>query len=96
LGQLFQQPENEMVTAAIDKLRTKISGVLLPELETMTKEAKELAKEAPFNHWIFTSPGTMIGPCRGSSPLPISSSGSTNSFQHDRQSDSQMKTQDYY
>jgi len=77
-----------MVTTAIDKL--------LPELETMTKEAKELAKEAPFNHWIFTSPGTMIGPCRGSSPLPISSSGSTNSFQHDCQSDSQMKTQDYY
>ncbi len=26
LGQLFQQPENKMVTTAIDKLRTKISG----------------------------------------------------------------------
>jgi hypothetical protein len=26
LGQLFQQPENEMVTTAIDKLRTKISS----------------------------------------------------------------------
>jgi hypothetical protein len=66
LGQLFQQPENEVVTAAIDKLRTEISGkfdaeVLLHELETMTKEAKELAKEAPFNHWIFTSPRAMIG-----------------------------------
>jgi hypothetical protein len=66
LGQLFQQPENEVVTAAIDKLRSKISckfdaEVLLHKLETMTKEAKELAKEVPFNHWIFTSPGAMIG-----------------------------------
>jgi hypothetical protein len=26
----------------------------------MTKEAKELAKEVLFNHWIFTSPGAMI------------------------------------
>jgi hypothetical protein len=55
-----------VVTAAIAKLRTRISGkfnaeVLLHELETMTKEAKELAKETPFNHWIFNSPGTMIG-----------------------------------
>jgi hypothetical protein len=63
---LGQQPENKMVTAAIDKLREKISGkfdaeVILHELETMTKEAKDLAKEAPFNHWIFTSPGAMIG-----------------------------------
>jgi hypothetical protein len=66
LGQLFQQPENEVVTTAIAKLRNKISGkfnaeVLLHELETMTKEAKELAKEVPFNQWIFTSPGAMIG-----------------------------------
>jgi hypothetical protein len=66
LGQLFQQPENEVVTTAIAKLRNKISGkfdaeVLLHELETMTKEAKELAKVVPFNHWIFTSPGAMIG-----------------------------------
>ncbi len=55
-----------MVTAAIDKLRGKISGkfnvkVLLHKLETMTKEAKELAKEVPFNDWIFTSLGAMIG-----------------------------------
>ncbi len=61
MGQLFQQLENEVVTAAIDKLRSKMSGkldteVLLHKLETMTKEAKELAKEVPFNHWIFTSP----------------------------------------
>jgi hypothetical protein len=66
LGQFFQQPENEMVTTAIDKLRTKISGkfdseVLLHKLETMSKEAKELAKEAPVNHCIFTTPGAMIG-----------------------------------
>jgi hypothetical protein len=65
LGQLFQQLENEVVTVAIDKLRRNISGkfdakVLLHELETMTKEAKELAKEVPFNHWIFTSPGALI------------------------------------
>jgi hypothetical protein len=47
LGQLFQQPESEMVTTANDKLRTKISGkfdaeILLHELKTMTKEAKEI------------------------------------------------------
>ncbi len=46
LGQLFQQLESEMVTTAIDKLRTKISSkfdakILLHELEIMTKEAKE-------------------------------------------------------
>ncbi len=58
LGQLFQQPESEMVTTAIDKLHTKISGkfdteILLHELETMTKESKEI----PVNHWAFTTPG---------------------------------------
>ena len=66
LGQLFQQEESAMVASAIAQLRTRISGrfdaeVLLHELATMTKEAQELAKEAPFNHWIFTSPGAMIG-----------------------------------
>jgi hypothetical protein len=55
-----------MVTTAIDKLRTKISRkfdaeVLLRKLETMTQEAKELAKEVPVNHWIFTTLGAMIG-----------------------------------
>jgi hypothetical protein len=89
LGQLFQQPENEMVTTAIDKLCAKISGkfdaeVLLHELETMTKEAKEMAKEVPINHWIFTTPRAMIGgtlvclftlfccwrACRNSGPAP--------------------------
>jgi hypothetical protein len=62
LGQLFQQPESEMDTTAIDKLCTKISGkfdakILLHKLETMTKEAKEI----PVNHWTFTTPGAMIG-----------------------------------
>jgi hypothetical protein len=62
LGQLFQQPGNEMVTTAINKLRTKISSkfnteVLLHELETMTKEAKE----NPISHWTFTPLGAMIG-----------------------------------
>jgi hypothetical protein len=66
LGQLFQQKESAVVASAIAKLRTRISGkfdaeVLLNELATMSKEAKELAKEVPFNHWIFTSPGAMIG-----------------------------------
>ena len=55
-----------MVASAIAKLRTRLSGkfdaeVLLNELATMSKEAKEQAKEVPFNHWIFTSPGAMIG-----------------------------------
>jgi hypothetical protein len=62
LGQLFQQPENEKVTKAIDRLRERISGrfdadILINELETMTKEAKE----EPLTHWIFTTPGTMLG-----------------------------------
>jgi hypothetical protein len=61
LEQLFQQPESEMVTAAINKLRSKISGkfdakILLHELKAMTKEAKE----NPVNHWTFITPGAMI------------------------------------
>jgi hypothetical protein len=59
MGQLFQQPESKLVTTAIDKLRTKISGkfdaeILLHELEIMTKEN-------PISHWTFTTPGAMIG-----------------------------------
>jgi hypothetical protein len=62
LGQLFQQPENEKVTKAIDRLRERISGrfdadILINELEMMTKEAKE----KPLTHWIFTTPGAMLG-----------------------------------
>ncbi len=65
LLQLFQQPESEVVLSAIDPLRAKISGrfdadVLIPELETMTKKAKMLAQGSILNHWIFTSPGSMI------------------------------------
>jgi hypothetical protein len=62
LGQLFQQPENEKVTVVIDRLPMKISGkfdaeILINELKTMSKEAKENA----FDHWTFTTPGAMIG-----------------------------------
>jgi hypothetical protein len=62
LGQLFQQPEIEMVTSAIYKLRSKISckfdaKILLHKLEIMTKEAKE----NPMSHWTFTTLGAMIG-----------------------------------
>ncbi len=62
LGQLFQQPENKKVTKAIDWHRQWISGkfdadILINELETMTKEAKE----EPLTHWIFTTPGAMLG-----------------------------------
>jgi len=61
LGQLFQQPENEKVTEAIDRLHANISGkfdaeILINELETMTKEAKE----DPVSHWTFTTSGAMI------------------------------------
>jgi hypothetical protein len=111
LGQIFQQPENEVVPAAIDKLRSKISGkfdaeVLLYELETMTKEAKEV----PFNHWILTSPGhdwcnlglrllaflllqTLPNQQLSytSSPLSVGSSGTASRIQHDSQTNSQMK-----
>jgi hypothetical protein len=43
LAQLFQQPENEKVTKAIDLLRERISGkfnaeILINELETRTKD----------------------------------------------------------
>jgi hypothetical protein len=66
LPQLFQQPKSKVVISAIDQLRTKISGrfdadVLIQELETMTKEAKALAQENILSHWIFISPGAMIG-----------------------------------
>jgi hypothetical protein len=66
LLQLFQQPKSEVVIFAIDRLWAKISGrfdadVLIQELETMTKEAKTLAEGSFLNHWVFTSPGAMIG-----------------------------------
>jgi hypothetical protein len=66
LPQLFQQPESKVVISTIDRLRTKVAGrfdadVLIQELETMTKEAKALAQESILSHWIFTSPGAMIG-----------------------------------
>jgi hypothetical protein len=43
LGKLFQQPENEIVTADIKRLRTQISGkfdvdILLCKLDTLAKE----------------------------------------------------------
>jgi hypothetical protein len=62
LGELFQQPENEVVTSAIEKLCTKISWkfdveILLHKLETTAKEAKE---NTP-NHWMFTTLRAMIG-----------------------------------
>jgi hypothetical protein len=57
LRQLFQHPENEKVTEAIDQLPTKISckfdtEILINELETMTKEAKANT----FDHWKFRTP----------------------------------------
>jgi hypothetical protein len=66
LPQLFQQPESEVVISAIERLRTKIAGrfdvdVLIQELETMSKEAKTVAQKGILSHWIFTSPGAMIG-----------------------------------
>jgi hypothetical protein len=57
----------------------------------MSKEAKELAKEVPFNHWIFTSPGTMIGATPACS-IPDGTSGSDNGLQHDSQPHSPLKT----
>jgi hypothetical protein len=59
LGQLFQQPENEVVTAAIEKLRTKISGKF--DTEVLPHELKSKAKENATDHWTFTMPGAMIG-----------------------------------
>jgi hypothetical protein len=46
LPQLFQQPESEVV---------------IQELEMMSKEARTVAQEGILSHWIFTSPGAMIG-----------------------------------
>jgi hypothetical protein len=50
-----------MVTSAIDKLRSKISGkfnaeILLHKVETMNKDAKK----NPISHWTFTTLGAMI------------------------------------
>jgi hypothetical protein len=58
LGELFQHPENEVIIAATQKLRTQISGkfdadILLCELNSLTKEVNS-------DHWTFTSPGVMI------------------------------------
>jgi hypothetical protein len=58
LGKLFQQPKNEIVTAAMEKLQTKIAGkfatdVLLHKLDTLMKEVTP-------EHWTFTSLGVMI------------------------------------
>jgi hypothetical protein len=58
LGELFQQNKNEIITKAIKKIWTKISGkfdaiMLLSELNTFIKET-------PLEHWMFTSPGIMI------------------------------------
>jgi hypothetical protein len=56
-----------VVISAIDVLRTYSGSgrfdadVLIQELEKMTKEAKVLAQENILSHWIFTSPGAMIG-----------------------------------
>jgi hypothetical protein len=62
IGQLFQQPENEKVTKAIEQLRQRISGkfdadTLINELQQMTLESKS----EQFNHWDFSIPGAMIG-----------------------------------
>jgi hypothetical protein len=62
IGQLFQQPENEKVTKAIEQLRQRISGkfdadTLINELKQMTLESKS----DQFNHWDFSIPGAMIG-----------------------------------
>jgi len=37
------------------------NDVLIQELETMSKEARTMAQEGILSHWIFTSPGAMIG-----------------------------------
>jgi hypothetical protein len=62
IGQLFQQPENEKVTKAIEQLRQRISGkfdadTLINELQQMTLESKS----EQFNHWDFSIPGAMTG-----------------------------------
>jgi hypothetical protein len=56
LGQLFQQPENEVVTAAIEKLCTKNSGKFYAEV--LLHDLKTMVKENTTDHWTFT---TMIG-----------------------------------
>jgi hypothetical protein len=63
---LFKQPESEVFLSAIKRLLTKIAGkfnadVLIQELETMSKEARTTAQKGILSHWIFTSPGAMIG-----------------------------------
>jgi hypothetical protein len=58
LGQLFCQPENHIVTAAIEKLRTKISRKFDAEVQLHKLEA--MIKDKVTNHCTFTTPGAMI------------------------------------
>jgi hypothetical protein len=58
LGGLFQQPENKIVTAAIQKLCTQISGKF--DADILLCELNYLAKEVNPDHWTFTLPGGMI------------------------------------
>jgi hypothetical protein len=58
LGELFQQPENEIVNTAIKNIRTKIVGKF--DADTFLCKLNTLVKETPLKHWTFTLPGVMI------------------------------------
>ncbi len=117
LGQLFQQPENKMVTTAINKLRTKISRKFDPSrtwdhdqggqgvCQGGTHQPLDLHHPGghdrqnlglPFLPFLLLENLPELQPSCNSSPISVTSSGSANRFQHDRQSDSQMKTQNHY
>jgi hypothetical protein len=58
LRELFQQPENKIVTKAIKKIWAKISGKF--DADTLLRELNMLVKNTTPNPWVFTSPGIKI------------------------------------
>jgi hypothetical protein len=58
LGELFQQPENEIITNAIEKIQTKILGKF--DAYTLLCKLDTLVKDTTPEHLIFTLPSVMI------------------------------------
>jgi len=103
MGQLFQQPESEMVTKAIDKLHTSHLWQVRHRDETMTKEAKENPHQSLDLHHsrghhllhhtlLLLENVPQLRICSDSVSNSLSTSGSTHHFQHDGRPNQKMKT----
>jgi hypothetical protein len=58
LGERLQQPENKIITNAIQKLQTQISGRF--NADELLWELALVKSSVTLYHWTFTSPGVMI------------------------------------